>query len=60
MTLWTALNTTIGIWFSSSLLSLPNFIFSVTSKEQLPNGEVRIVCMIKWPDGGAPDSIFDY
>lgn len=60
MSLTTALNITVAIWFASSLLSLPNFIFSITEKETMSDGEIRIICMIKWPDGVAPDSKLDY
>uniref|UniRef100_A0AAN0LPN2 Tachykinin-like peptide receptor 99D n=1 Tax=Polyphagotarsonemus latus TaxID=1204166 RepID=A0AAN0LPN2_9ACAR len=60
MSLMTTLNIAIGIWCASSLLSAPNFIFSITQQETLPNGEIKIICLIKWPDGVAPGSKFDY
>lgn len=47
----TTINITIGIWISSSLLSLPNLLYSTTKEEKYSNGDSRSVCFLVWPDG---------
>ncbi|KAL3189682.1 hypothetical protein MRX96_021148 [Rhipicephalus microplus] len=56
----TTLNIAIWIWVASSLLSLPNILYSTTKAEIFANGDSRIICYIFWPDGDTTESHDEY
>ncbi|XP_015784551.1 tachykinin-like peptides receptor 86C [Tetranychus urticae] len=48
------------IWIIGAIISLPNLLFSMTVTYIYPDGSLRTVCLLKWPDGFAGYSSFDY
>lgn len=42
------INITLSIWLFSSLLSLPNIIFSKTEEEKFKNGHSKTICYLVW------------
>ncbi|CAN8019136.1 unnamed protein product, partial [Ixodes persulcatus] len=52
---------TIGtIWGASGLLALPTLLFSRTKSYRYGDNDVRIVCMLIWPDGPPTISSAEY
>uniref|UniRef100_A0A0P5S0U6 Class a rhodopsin g-protein coupled receptor gprllk n=1 Tax=Daphnia magna TaxID=35525 RepID=A0A0P5S0U6_9CRUS len=39
------------IWLASCILAVPCLLYSQTISHKYSNGEVRIVCIVVWPDG---------
>ncbi|XP_023232740.1 tachykinin-like peptides receptor 99D [Centruroides sculpturatus] len=56
----TTINITIGIWICSSLLSLPNLLYSTIEEDGYLNGDSRNICYLVWPDGPSNKSQTDY
>ncbi|XP_054168321.1 tachykinin-like peptides receptor 99D [Oppia nitens] len=56
----TTINIIFCIWIASSLLSLPNIIFSTTEREVFSNGDSRVICYMEWFDGPSTKSQMEY
>ncbi|XP_017490311.1 PREDICTED: tachykinin-like peptides receptor 99D, partial [Rhagoletis zephyria] len=54
------LNIIVCIWICSSLLSLPNIIYSTTLLESFRNGDSRVICYLEWYDGPSTKSRMEY
>ncbi|XP_035731002.1 tachykinin-like peptides receptor 86C [Vespa mandarinia] len=52
--------TLILIWAISSILAIPNLLYSTTKQKRYLNGKTRISCFLAWPDGGYLNSKTGY
>ncbi|GAB6020055.1 Tachykinin receptor [Chamberlinius hualienensis] len=48
------------IWFCSSVLALPNLLYSTGKVTLLLNGGERSICYWEWPDGSTGSSYLEY
>lgn len=48
------------IWTLSSLLAMPNLIYSLVVEDRLINENLALTCTMIWPDGRYPLSSYDH
>ncbi|XP_013794541.1 tachykinin-like peptides receptor 86C [Limulus polyphemus] len=47
-------------WISGTILSVPTLLYSTTLTYRYPDGSLRTLCYLNWPDGPAGNSYSDY
>lgn len=48
-----------AVWLTAVVLSWPNIMYFTTYRQEIADGQYRVVCYMEWPDGATNESVME-